>query len=120
MSAKSPGSGGPGSGRRPRLCWWPSPDRVDMVDILDIRSAPHGQTVVIEKAGEVYVGRFDSTNGFQVFLHDAALRKLAPGAARDAWLAEVATYGVPVDERDLVLAADGILRVRLLREVARP
>jgi hypothetical protein len=85
---------------------------------MDIRSAPHGQTLVIEKADAVYVGRFDSTNGFQVFLHDAASRKTA-GAAREAWLAEVATYGVPVEERDLIIDADGIQRVRLLRDVAR-
>lgn len=86
---------------------------------MDIRSAPHGQTLVIEKADAVYVGRFDSTNGFQVFLHDAALRKTVPGAARDAWLAEVATFGVPVEERDLIVDADGIQSVRLLRDVAR-
>jgi len=85
-----------------------------------IQEAPHGMNLVIEKAdGTVYIGRFDSTNGFEVLMHDCDV--LEPGASADPerWIRETATYGVDVKHRDLTFSAMGIKSWRPLGDVPK-
>jgi len=85
---------------------------------MKIHEAPHGINLVVETADSVYVGRFDSTNGFQVLMHDCAIRQLN-GDEREAFVRETAKYGIPVDERDVVFDAAGVQRVRLLGDIPK-
>ena len=86
----------------------------------DIHTAPHGQNVVIEtKTGRVVIGRFDSTNGFQVFMHDVDVYEPAAGADPEPYIRETATYGVDVKQKDFAFDASQVARWRKLGEIQK-
>lgn len=86
----------------------------------DLRSAPHGLNLVIEtRTGRVIIGRFDSTNGFEVVMHDVDVWDPAPGSDAEAYIRETATYGVDVKQRDYSFDAASVLRWRRLGEIAK-
>lgn len=85
-----------------------------------IQSAPHGSNIVIEtNQGRVFIGRFDSTNGFQVLMHDCDVYDPPPGAVAEDYIRETAKYGVDVKEKDLTVDALSIARWRLLGDIAK-
>ena len=85
-----------------------------------ISAAPHGQNLVIEtKTGRVVIGRFDSTNGFQVLMHDCDVYDPPAGADAEPYIRETATYGVDVKERDFAFDALSIVRWRKLGDVPK-
>ncbi|NUP95640.1 MAG: hypothetical protein HUU28_05700 [Planctomycetaceae bacterium] len=87
---------------------------------MNIQDAPHGINVVVETgSGRVYIGRFDSANGFTALLHDCDIRDLPDAAAREQHIRESATYGIDVKERDVQVDALGVTRVRLLRDIPK-
>ena len=86
----------------------------------DLRSAPHGLNLVIEtRTGRVIIGRFDSTNGFEVVMHDVDVWDPAPGADAEAYIRETATYGVDVKQRDFAFDAASVVRWRRLGEIEK-
>jgi hypothetical protein len=86
----------------------------------DINSAPHGLNLVVEtKTGRVIIGRFDSTNGFEVLMHDCDVYDPPGGADPEAYIRETATYGVDVKERDFSFDAHSIVRWRKLGEIPK-
>lgn len=85
-----------------------------------IHTAPHGQNLAIEtKSGRVILGRFDSTNGFQVFMHDVDVYDPPAGADAEHYIRETATYGVDVKQKDFTFDASSIVRWRKLGEVPK-
>ena len=67
----------------------------------NIQDAPHGMNLVIECSdGKIVIGRFDSSNGFEIIMHDVDLYDPASGGDSQAWVKETATYGVDVKHRD--------------------
>jgi hypothetical protein len=88
---------------------------------MNIQSAPHGINLVIETDGtRVYIGRFDSTNGFTALLHDCDVHDVAEGEDAEAYIRETARYGVNVTHRDVQVEVAGISRIRLLGDVPKP
>jgi hypothetical protein len=86
----------------------------------NIQSAPHGSNLVIEtKSGRVIIGRFDSSNGFQVVMHDCDVYDPPAGADVEAYVRETATYGVDVKQRDFAFDAHTIVRWRKLGEIPK-
>ena len=66
----------------------------------NIVNAPHGMNLVVEcKDGTVVIGRFDESNGFEVFMHDVDVWRPGSGADSEHWVRETATYGVDVKHR---------------------
>src|SRR5688572_21561145 len=97
--------------------WAPESRRIDSRG-MNIQDAPHGINVVVETgSGRVYIGRFDSANGFTALLHDCDVRDLPDAAAREQHIRETATYGIDVKERDVQVDALNVSRVRLLRDI---
>jgi len=87
---------------------------------MNIQDAPHGINVVIEThTGRVYIGRFDSTNGFVALLHDCDVRELREKEERERYIRESATYGIDVRERDAQVDVTDVSRVRLLGEIPK-
>ena len=85
-----------------------------------IHAAPHGQNLVIEtRAGRVIIGRFDSSNGFEVLVHDCDVHDPIEGEDIERYVREAATYGVDVKHRDFAFAADEVLRWRRLGDVEK-
>jgi len=89
-----------------------------MSDIRNLAEAPHGINLVVETDAKIYIGRFDSTNGFQVFMHDAVMRELGQGDEREDFVKQTAKYGVPVEHKDLTFDAAGVSRIRRLGDIA--
>jgi hypothetical protein len=88
---------------------------------MRIQDVPHGINVVIEmKQPRVYIGRFDSTNGFTALLHDCDVHDVEPGEDAEAYIRETAKYGVDVKQRDAQVDVVGIQRIRLLGDVPKP
>jgi len=88
--------------------------------MTNISSAPHGINLVIEtKAGRVVIGRFDSTNGFQVFMHDVDVYDPPAGSDPEAYIRETATYGVDVKQKDFAFDASQVARWRKLGEIQK-
>lgn len=86
----------------------------------NIQSAPHGSNLVVEtKSGRVIIGRFDSSNGFQVVMHDCDVYDPPAGADVEAYVRETATYGVDVKQRDFAFDAHTIVRWRKLGDVPK-
>ena len=86
----------------------------------NIQTAPHGSNLVVEtKSGRVIIGRFDSSNGFQVLMHDCDVYDPPQGADPEAYIRETATYGVDVKQRDLAFDALSIVRWRKLGDVPK-
>lgn len=85
-----------------------------------INAAPHGQNLVVEtKEGRVVIGRFDSSDGFQVLMHDVDVYDPPAGADPEPYIRETATYGVDVKKRDFALEAVSIVRWRKLGDVPK-
>jgi len=85
---------------------------------MKIQDAPHGINVVIETNGpRIYIGRFDSVNGFQALLHDCDVHDLATGENKEQYIRETATYGINVVERDAMVDVMSVTRVRTLGEI---
>lgn len=75
------------------------------------RDELHGITVVVTgRSGRTYVGRWHERQPRGVVMRDVAT--LAAGEDRDAWLARLEKFGVPPDERILVLPEDEVGEVR--------
>ena len=88
---------------------------------MKIHEVPHGINVVIETAQRrVYIGRFDSTNGFTALLHDCDVMDFGTEQAAEAYIRETAKYGVDVKQRDVSVDTHGIARIRLLGDVPKP
>lgn len=88
--------------------------------MTNIHQAPHGSNLVIEtKSGRVVIGRFDSTNGFQVFMHDVDVYDPPAGADPEPYIRETATYGVDVKQRDFAFDASQVVRWRKLGEIQK-
>ena len=87
---------------------------------MNLQDAPHGNNIVVEtRDGRVYIGRFDSMNGFQALMHDCDVRTFAHDQDRETFIRETATYGIDVKERDAMIDAAQVARVRLLRDVPK-
>ncbi len=87
---------------------------------MNLQDAPHGINIVVEThAGRVYIGRFDSMNGFEALMHDCDVRDFASEGEREAFIRETATYGIDVKQRDTTVDALGVARVRLLRDIQK-
>lgn len=86
---------------------------------MRIHEAPHGINLVVETADTVYIGRFDSTNGFQVLMHDCCVHAVREGEDVEAFVRQTAKYGVAVDQRDVVFDAQQVRRVRRLGDVSQ-
>jgi hypothetical protein len=86
----------------------------------DLQSAPHGLNLVIEtKTGRVILGRFDSTNGFEVVMHDVDVYDPPAGSDPEAYIRETATYGVDVKQRDFSFDAASVVRWRRLGDIPK-
>jgi hypothetical protein len=73
----------------------------------------HGITVVVTgTSGATYVGRWHERQPRGVVLRDVAT--LAAGQDVDAWLAKLVKFGVPPEERLLVLPHEEVGEVRRL------
>lgn len=73
----------------------------------------HGITVVVTgTSGATYVGRWHERQPRGVVLRDVAT--LAAGQDVDAWLAKLVKFGVPPEERLLVLPHEEVGAVRRL------
>lgn len=87
---------------------------------MKIQDAPHGINVVIETLGtRVFIGRFDSLNGFSALLHDCDVHDVANGEDKERYIRESATYGIDVKQRDATVDVMQIARVRLLGEIEK-
>lgn len=87
---------------------------------MKIQDAPHGINVVVETHGpRVYIGRFDSLNGFAALLHDCDVHDAAAGEDKERYIRESATYGIDVKQRDVSVDVMQIARVRLLGEIEK-
>lgn len=78
----------------------------------------HGQTVVVFTSGrQTVVGRWHDLAGGRVNLHDVAVHEEGTGGeGRDAWLARLKQYGIPVMHRDFALPSDAVTKVVRLRD----
>jgi hypothetical protein len=86
---------------------------------MHIHEAPHGINLVIETPEIVYIGRFDNTDGFQVFMHDCAIHEVESEDAAAGFIKQTAKFGIPVDERDVKFDAVNVKRVRILGEITK-
>jgi hypothetical protein len=86
---------------------------------MRIQDVPHGLNVAIETNSTVYIGRFDSLNGFQALLHSCDVHPLKPGEDAEHYIRESATYGVNVTHQDAEVDVVGIRNVRILRDVPK-
>lgn len=88
--------------------------------MTSLANAPHGLNLVIEtKSGRVILGRFDSTNGFVVSMHDVDIYEPAPGVDPEPYIRETATYGVDVKKRDFDFPASEVTRWRKLGDIEK-
>jgi len=77
----------------------------------------HGQTVVVYAAARTIVGRWDAIQGGRLLMHDVAVHEAdAAAEPRDAWLAKLKQYGIPVQQRDFALPQAEVERVVRLRD----
>ena len=80
----------------------------------------HGITVVVETRDDrTYVGRYDSEDEtglhiLDVGIHDASL---APQLTKEDYLRKCSRFGVPRDQKHLVVPAPRVLRVTRLSEI---
>jgi hypothetical protein len=76
----------------------------------------HGQTVVVYAGATTVIGRWDAIQGEQVRMMDVAVHGEGHDEGRDEWVARLAKFGVPVDERMFALAQSDIEKVVRLRD----
>jgi hypothetical protein len=74
----------------------------------------HGQTVVVFAQALTVVGRWDAVQGGRLLMHDVAVHDGAE--PRDAWLARIKQYGIPVQHKDYALPHAEVERVTRLRD----
>jgi hypothetical protein len=75
----------------------------------------HGQTVVIYTQGaRTIVGRWDAVQEGKVLVRDAAVHE--DPSTREAWVARLREYGVPVEHRILRFPESEVARVVRLRD----
>jgi hypothetical protein len=87
----------------------------------NIHTAPHGSNLVVEtKTGRVIIGRFDSTNGFQVIMHDCDVYDPPAGSNAEDYIRETAKFGVDVKQRDFAFDMSSITRWRKLGDIPKP
>lgn len=86
---------------------------------MQIHQAPHGINLVVETSDKVVIGRFDHTDGFRVVMHDCAIHDVESPEEAERFVRQTAKYGVAVAERDVVLDAASVQRVRLLGDIPR-
>jgi len=86
---------------------------------MQLTQAHHGINLVIETVDRIYIGRFDSSNGFQVLMHDCAIHTIRSPESAEEFVRNTAKYGVAVDQRDVRFDAAGIQRVRVLGDVPK-
>ncbi|MEX1025789.1 MAG: hypothetical protein WD226_12020 [Planctomycetota bacterium] len=86
---------------------------------MQIHEAPHGINLVVETDETVYIGRFDSSNGFQVLMHDACVHPIEAGEDVEAFVRQTAKFGIPVDEKNVTFDAHAVKRVRVLGDIAK-
>lgn len=86
---------------------------------MQIHEAPHGINLVVETKDIVYIGRFDSTNGFQVLMHDCSVHPIAEGEDTEEFIKQTAKYGVAVDQKDIRFDAHAVTRVRVLGDIPK-
>lgn len=91
----------------------------DTEEIMNIAQAPHGINLVVETGDTIYIGRFDSSNGFQVLMHDCCVHPIADGEDTEAFVRQTAKYGIPVDQKDVTFDAHAVERVRVLGDVPK-
>jgi hypothetical protein len=85
-----------------------------------IQHAPHGINLVVETSGgRVYIGRFDSSNGFQVLMHDVDVYDPPAGTDPEPYIRETAKYGVDVKQKSVAFDAGSIRRWRALGDVPK-
>lgn len=86
---------------------------------MQIHEAQHGINLVVETDDQVYIGRFDQTNGFQALFHDCAIHAVQPEEDPEEFVRTSAKYGFAVDERDVMIDVAGIRRVRVLGDIPK-
>jgi hypothetical protein len=86
---------------------------------MRIQDVPHGLNVVIETGAIVYIGRFDSLNGFKALLHSCDVHAVNAGEDVEHYVRDAATYGVNVTHQDAEVDVLAIRSVRLLRDVPK-
>jgi hypothetical protein len=75
----------------------------------------HGQTVVVFARTATVAGRWDAVQGGRLLMHDSPLPDAA-AEPREAWLARIKQYGIPVQHRDYALPHAEVERVTRLRD----
>ncbi len=86
---------------------------------MKIHEAPHGINLVVETDTTLYIGRFDSTNGFEVLMHDVSIRPIQPDDDTEAFVKQTAKYGIAVDKKDVTFDAPAVQRVRVLGDIPK-
>ncbi len=86
---------------------------------MELTEAHHGINLVIETPDKVYIGRFDNSNGFQVLMHDCSIHAIETPENAEEHVRNTAKYGVAVDQRDVVVDAAAIQRVRVLGDIQK-
>lgn len=81
----------------------------------------HGITVVVDTAGpKVYIGRYHSESDRGVLLNDVDVRELESEAAKPAYLARSAKFGVFKNTDRVLVPPDEVASIRRLIEFAEP
>jgi hypothetical protein len=86
---------------------------------MNIHDVPQGISVVIETDQLVYIGRFRQAQPGLVRLQDVAVHENLTHGDTESYVRRVARYGVDVSERDIVLQAGNVRRVRALKDVPK-
>ncbi|MHC5211116.1 MAG: hypothetical protein ACYTG2_10395 [Planctomycetota bacterium] len=79
----------------------------------------HGQTVVVYTTGpRTLIGRWDAVEGGTLRMLDVAMHEedAAGAEPRDAWVAKLKQYGIPVEHKALALPRDAVTKVVRLRD----
>jgi hypothetical protein len=78
----------------------------------------HGQTVVVYTRGpRTVIGRWDAVMGAEVHMRDAAVHEQgAVDEDRDAWVAKLKKFGIPVEHPTYALPEAEVEKVVRLRD----
>lgn len=75
----------------------------------------HGQTVVVFAGARTVVGRWHEISGGRLHMHDVAVHE-GGEETREAFVARLKQFGIPVQARDFALPAAEIASVVRLRD----
>jgi len=79
--------------------------------------ALHGVTVVLETAGGLWIGRFDSVTPKGVLLHDAGFfEDGVTGGTREDYLRKTLKFGVRATRKNALIPEGEVLGIRQLAE----